>query len=96
MQDKLRLEGLTLSVENVAKSVEFYGGLLGFEVAYQTPAFALIKVGGELGGTIGLLSAEQGRKAGANDMTPHRSAPSTSSSPPMTSTACTRSCKPGV
>ncbi len=70
MQDKLRLEGFTLPVESVAKSVEFYGGTLGLEVAYHPgPAFALIKVGGELGGTIGLLSVEQARKKGAEEMT---------------------------
>lgn len=32
MQDKLRLEGLTLTVESVAKSAEFYGSVLGLEV----------------------------------------------------------------
>ncbi len=70
MQDKLRLEGLTLTVESVAKSVEFYGGTLGLEVAHHPgPAFALIKVGGELGGTIGLLSIEQARKKGVTKMT---------------------------
>ncbi|MGI8446177.1 MAG: VOC family protein [Streptosporangiaceae bacterium] len=70
MQDKLRLEGLTLTVESVAKSVEFYGSTLGLEVAYHSePAFALIKVGGGAGGTIGLLSVEEARKEGAQDMT---------------------------
>ena len=70
MQDKLRLEGLTLTVESVTRSLEFYGGMLGLEVAYKSePAFALIKVGGEVGGTIGLLSVEEARKEGAQDMT---------------------------
>lgn len=70
MQDKLRFEGLTLSVKSVAKSVEFYGGTMGLEVAYHSePAFALIKVGGQLGGTIGLLSVEEARKEGAGEMT---------------------------
>ena len=70
MQDKLRLEGLTLTVESVTRSLEFYGGMLGLEVAYKSePAFALIKVGGEVGGTIGLLSVEEARKEGAEDMT---------------------------
>lgn len=36
MQNKLRFEGLTLTAENVAKSVEFYGGTLGLEVAHTT------------------------------------------------------------
>ncbi len=68
MQDKLRLEGLTLTVESVARSVDFYGGILGLEVGYRSePAFAMIKVGG---GTIGLLSVEEARKDGAEEMTP--------------------------
>jgi len=69
MAQKLRFEGLTLAVENVATSVEFYGGLLGLTVAYRSePAFALIKVDG--GGSIGLLSVEEARKEGVEDMTP--------------------------
>jgi len=71
VQEKLRLEGLTLTVASVAKSVEYYGGVLGLEVAYHSePAFALIKVGGEFGGSIGLLSLEEARKEGAEETTP--------------------------
>ena len=67
--ESLRFEGLTLTVESVAKSVEFYGGVLGLTVAYRAePAFALIKVDG--GGSIGLLSVEEARKEGAVDMSP--------------------------
>jgi catechol 2,3-dioxygenase-like lactoylglutathione lyase family enzyme len=70
MQDKLRFEGLSLTVASVAKSVEFYCKTLGFEVAYNhAPAFALIRVGGELDGSIGLLSMEEARKEGAEEMT---------------------------
>ena len=70
MQDMLRFEGLTLTVESVAASVEFYGTTLGLEVAHNAaPAFAMIKVGGQLGGTIGLLSVEEARKEGAHEMT---------------------------
>jgi catechol 2,3-dioxygenase-like lactoylglutathione lyase family enzyme len=69
VQNKLRFEGLTLTVENVSKSVEFYGGTLGLEVAHDAaPAFAMIRIGGERGGTIGLLSVEEARKEGAEDM----------------------------
>jgi len=71
VQDKLRFEGLTLSVESVARSVEFYRGLLGLDVAHDAaPAFAMIKISGDVGGTIGLLSIEEARKEGAQDMTP--------------------------
>ncbi len=71
MRDKLRLEGLTLTVESVAKSVEFYGGALGLEVAHHwEPAFAMIRVGGELGGSIGPISINEARKEAAEVMTP--------------------------
>lgn len=69
MDHKLRFEGLSLTVDSVAKSVEFYRDLLGLDVAYLSePAFAMIKVPGAVGGTIGLLSIEEARKQGAVDM----------------------------
>ena len=71
MQDKLRFEGLTLTVASVSTSVEFYNGMLGLEVAYNSePAFAMIKISGENGGTIGLLSIDEARKEGAEESTP--------------------------
>ena len=70
MEGKLRLEGLTLTVGSVARSVEFYSGMLGLDLAYDSePAFAMIKVPGAVGGTIGLLSMEEARKEGAAVMT---------------------------
>ncbi len=70
MDGKLRLEGLTLTVDSVAKSVEFYGDMLGLDVAYNSePAFAMIKVPGAVGGTIGLLSLDEARKEGAAETT---------------------------
>jgi catechol 2,3-dioxygenase-like lactoylglutathione lyase family enzyme len=60
MQD-VRLEGLTLRVENVQRSIEFYGRRLGFTVEInKAPDFAMIRVGGPNGGTIGLLPVAQG------------------------------------
>jgi predicted enzyme related to lactoylglutathione lyase len=68
-EQKLRFEGLTLTVENVTTSVEFHEGVLGLTVAYRAePAFALIKTDG--GGSIGLLSMDEARKEGAEDMAP--------------------------
>jgi hypothetical protein len=68
-EQKLRFEGLTLTVENVTTSVEFHEGVLGLTVAYRAePAFALIKIDG--GGSIGLLSMDEARKEGAEDMAP--------------------------
>ena len=52
----VRLEGLTLRVESVKRSMEFYGDKLGFSVEIdKAPHFAMIRVGGPAGGTIGLL-----------------------------------------
>jgi catechol 2,3-dioxygenase-like lactoylglutathione lyase family enzyme len=69
MTDKVRMEGLTLTVESVARSVAFYGEKLGFAVEIDAaPAFALIRVGG--GGTIGLLSLAEARKDGAEETSP--------------------------
>jgi catechol 2,3-dioxygenase-like lactoylglutathione lyase family enzyme len=52
----VRLEGLTLHVESVKRSMEFYGDKLGFSVEIdKAPHFAMIRVGGPTGGTIGLL-----------------------------------------
>jgi catechol 2,3-dioxygenase-like lactoylglutathione lyase family enzyme len=61
-----RLEGLTLRVESVERSIDFYGGKLGFTVEIdKAPHFAMIRVGGPQGGTIGLLPVE-----GSPAMTP--------------------------
>jgi catechol 2,3-dioxygenase-like lactoylglutathione lyase family enzyme len=59
MQD-VRLEGLTLRVKNVRQSMEFYGDKLGFTVEIdKAPDFAMIRVGGAEGGTIGLLPLDE-------------------------------------
>jgi catechol 2,3-dioxygenase-like lactoylglutathione lyase family enzyme len=55
----VRLEGLTLRVADVKRSMEFYGGKLGFAVEIdKAPHFAMIRVGGPAGGTIGLLPVD--------------------------------------
>ena len=60
----MRFEGLTLTVENVERSIAFYGGKLGLSVEINAaPAFALVRTGG--GGTIGLLSRAEAAKDGA-------------------------------
>lgn len=69
MTDKFRFEGLTLTVENVQRSVDFYAGKLGLSLKVNAaPAFAMIKVPGAGGGTIGLLSIDEARKEGAEPM----------------------------
>ena len=62
MSDKIRFEGLTLTVESVERSIEFYGTKLGLKVEWNAlPAFAMIRVGT---GTIGLLSVVEAMKEG--------------------------------
>jgi catechol 2,3-dioxygenase-like lactoylglutathione lyase family enzyme len=68
MNERLRLEGLTLTVESVERSIEFYGGKLELKVAWNSaPAFAMIRHGH---GTIGLLSIVEARKEGVEDSSP--------------------------
>ena len=67
MTDKIRFEGLTLTVESIERSIEFYGGKLGLKVEVNAaPAFAMLRIGA---GTIGLLSAAEARKEGVLDST---------------------------
>ena len=62
MTDKMRFEGLTLTVADVQRSIDFYSGKLGLEVAWNSvPAFAMLRMGA---GTIGLLSMAEAQKEG--------------------------------
>jgi catechol 2,3-dioxygenase-like lactoylglutathione lyase family enzyme len=62
MSDKLRFEGVTLTVESVERSIAFYAGKLGLKVEWNAlPAFAMIRHGA---GTIGLLALAEARKEG--------------------------------
>ena len=57
MSQQIHFEGLSLTVENIERSIEFYEGKLGLKVEYNaSPDFALLRIGGDDGGTIGLLS----------------------------------------
>ncbi len=70
MDNTLRFEGLTLTVRSVATSMTFYSEILGLDVAHNAaPDFAMIKVPGAVGGTIGLLSLDEARKEGATGST---------------------------
>ena len=63
MSDKMRFEGLTLTVDDVQRSIDFYRGRLGLKVEWNAaPAFAMIRAPG--GGTIGLLALAEARKEG--------------------------------
>ena len=62
MNDKLRFEGLTLTVDSVQRSIDFYSGKLGLKVEWNSvPAFAMIRIGA---GTIGLLAMAEASKEG--------------------------------
>jgi catechol 2,3-dioxygenase-like lactoylglutathione lyase family enzyme len=66
----MRFEGLTLTVDSVERSIAFYGGTLGLTIERNAaPAFAMIRIGGEHGGTIGLLSMTEAVKEGVVEMT---------------------------
>jgi catechol 2,3-dioxygenase-like lactoylglutathione lyase family enzyme len=72
MNDKLRFEGLTLTVESVERSIAFYSGKLGLKVEWNAvPAFAMIRIGA---GTIGLLAMAEARKEGVVDSSPSQKA----------------------
>ena len=65
MNDKLRFEGLTLTVRDVRESIDFYSGKLGLQVEVNAaPAFAMLRIGA---GTIGLLSIAEARKEGVEE-----------------------------
>ena len=65
MKSKIRLEGLTLTVKNVKRSITYYEKF-GFKCEWNAaPAFGMIRVGGPGGGTIGLLVASIAKKEGA-------------------------------
>ena len=71
MTQNIRFEGLTLTVQSVDLAIEFYGVKLGLKVEHNaSPDFAMIRVGGEQGGTIGLLSLNHSQKEGVEPSTP--------------------------
>ena len=70
MTEKMRFEGLTLTVNDITRSVDFYTKKLGLTVEVNAaPDFAMIRIGGSHGGTIGLLSSSRTKMEGAGEMT---------------------------
>lgn len=51
----VRMEGLTLPVSDLERSLEFYRDLLGLAVEYRKGSFAQLRIGG---GALGLIRAE--------------------------------------
>jgi catechol 2,3-dioxygenase-like lactoylglutathione lyase family enzyme len=62
------MEGLTLAVKDVSRSLAFYGTLLGLGVEVDNaPDFGMIRVAG--GDTIGLLAARHANRKGVKSAT---------------------------
>ena len=67
----VHLDGLTLSVASVKRSLRFYSETLGFKIVVDaSPHFALVRVGGKGGGTIGLLALKHAVGTKAKRVTP--------------------------
>jgi catechol 2,3-dioxygenase-like lactoylglutathione lyase family enzyme len=67
----VHLDGLTLAVSNVRRSMKFYSETLGFAVVVDAaPDFAMVRVGAKGGGTIGLLSLRHAVGGKAKRVTP--------------------------
>jgi catechol 2,3-dioxygenase-like lactoylglutathione lyase family enzyme len=61
-----RMEGLTLTVTDVRRSIEFYRDKLGLTLEWDaSPHFAMLRAPG---GTLGLLAWEEVEKEGAQQM----------------------------
>ena len=68
MNDKMRFEGMTLTVADVQRSIDYYGGKLQMDVVVNAvPAFALLRLGA---GTIGLLAMTEAQKEGVESSSP--------------------------
>jgi catechol 2,3-dioxygenase-like lactoylglutathione lyase family enzyme len=73
MADAFRFEGLTLTVASITSSLAFYSGTLGLAVEVNAaPDFAMLRIGGRAGGTIGLLSQAQAQKDGVVPTSPEQ------------------------
>ena len=70
MELGVRMEGVTLSVSDVERSVLFYRDRLGFNLEWDAaPQFAMLRIGGGNGGTVGLLEWNEAKKDGSLEMT---------------------------
>ncbi len=67
------MEGLTITVEDVERSINYYVNLLGFKLELDAkPNFALVRVGSGGGDTIGLLSWTEAEKEGGKKSSPEQ------------------------
>jgi catechol 2,3-dioxygenase-like lactoylglutathione lyase family enzyme len=71
MSSKIRLEGLTLTVASIERSLAFYGEKLGLKVETNAaPDFGMVRIAGE--GTIGFLSTAIAQKEGVAETDAHQ------------------------
>ena len=74
MEIKVRMEGVTLTVADVKRSSEYYRDQLGFTLEVDAaPQFAMLRIGGAGGGTVGLLHWNEAQKEGAQKMSASQS-----------------------
>jgi catechol 2,3-dioxygenase-like lactoylglutathione lyase family enzyme len=67
----VHLDGVTLMVSSVRRSMKFYAETLGFTIVVDAaPDFSLVRVGGTGGGTIGLLALKHAGVGKAKRVTP--------------------------
>jgi catechol 2,3-dioxygenase-like lactoylglutathione lyase family enzyme len=63
---EFRMEGLTLTVADVQRSIAFYRDQLGLTLEWDaSPQFAMLRLGVGPGATLGLLSRGEAEKEGA-------------------------------
>lgn len=62
------IDHVVLYVRDIARSVDFYTGLLGMEVRSQSSGYAFLRCGGQL---FGLFAADGDKDMGAGDQVSH-------------------------
>lgn len=74
MKSDIRMEGLTLTVKSVKRSIKFYTESFGFVCEWDAaPHFAMLRIGGPSGPTIGLLAWSEALKEGVSKTTSRQS-----------------------
>ena len=66
MKNKIRMEGLSVTVSDMKNSINYYSNLPGFNLEWDaSPQFAMFRIGDKSGGTLGLLSSSVSLEDGA-------------------------------
>lgn len=66
MENQFRMEGITLTVSDVKRSIDYYCNKLGFDLEWDAaPQFAMLRIGGAHGPTVGLLAWGVAKDEGA-------------------------------